>query len=129
MIQCRVLGYFRDYERPYLRDGIYGSRMTGLGVHRRIDVAAFHGVMTASVATGLECSEKGFMRLVEACVFVNDFVDFRGDTIRKQRENVLLRGVRGDFCRYFDGVIAQCLDSVVEVVKASELEALAVLWY
>jgi hypothetical protein len=129
MIQCRVLGYFRDHERPYLRDGIYGSRMTGLGVHRHIDVAAFHGVMTASVATGLECSEKGFMRLVDACVFVNDFVDFRGDTMRKQRENVLLRGVRGDLCRYLDGMITQCLDSVVEVVEASELEALVVMGY
>lgn len=129
MIQCRVLGYFRDHERPYLPDGIYGSHMTGLGVHRHIDVAAFHGVMTASVATGLECSEKEFMRLVDACVYVNDFVDFRGDTMRKQRENVLLRGVRGDLCRYLDSMIGRCLDAVVEVVENSELGALVVMGY
>ncbi|KAJ5140852.1 hypothetical protein N7448_004260 [Penicillium atrosanguineum] len=129
MIQCRVLGYFRDHERPYLPDGIYGSHMTGLGVHRHIDVAAFHGVMTASVATGLECCEKDFMRLVDACVYVNDFVDFRGDTMRKQRENVLLRGLRGDVCRYLDTMIGECLDAVVEAVEGSELGALVVMGY
>lgn len=129
MIQCRVLGYFRDHERPYLPDGIYGSHMTGLGVHRHIDVAAFHGVMTASVATGLDCSEKEFMRLVDACVYINDFVDFRGDTMRKQRENVLLRGLRGNICRYLDTMIRECLDAVVEVVEGSELGALVVMGY
>ncbi|KAJ5999858.1 hypothetical protein N7481_000267 [Penicillium waksmanii] len=129
MIQCRVLGHFRDHSRNKLPDGIYGSRMTGLGIHRHIDVAAFHGVMTASLATGQELTENEFMHVVDACVYINDFVDFRGDTMRKQRENVILRGIRGDMCRYLDRMIVQCLDSVIEVIGTSEVGALVVMGY
>ncbi|KAJ5899993.1 hypothetical protein N7495_004737 [Penicillium taxi] len=129
MIQCRVLGYFRDHSRPFLPDGIYGSRMTGLGVHRHIDIAAFHGIMTASLATGCHISEKQFMKIVDATVYINDFVDFRGDILRKQRENVILRGVRGNLCRFLDSVIGECLDSAIEVIEASETGALVVMGY
>lgn len=129
MIQCRVLGYFRDHSRHKLRDGIYGSRMTGLGAHRHIDVAAFHGVMTASLATGQELTEDEYMKVVDACVYINDFVDFRGDTMRKQRENVILRGVRGDLCRYLDQMIIECLDSVINAIETSEVGALVVMGY
>ncbi|KAJ5157766.1 uncharacterized protein N7482_008866 [Penicillium canariense] len=128
-IQCRVLGYFRDHSRPYLPDGIYGSRMTGLNVHRHIDVAAFHGVMTASLSTGQELTEKQFMDVVDACVYINDFVDFRGDILRKQRENVILRGIRGNLCEYLNRMIEQCLESAIEVIEASELGALVVMGY
>lgn len=129
MIQCRVLGYFRDHSRNKLPDGIYGSRMTDLGAHRHIDLAAFHGVMTASLATGQELSENEFMHVVDACVYINDFVDFRGDTMRKQRENVILRGIRGDLCSYLDQMIVQCLDSIIDVIETSEVGALVVMGY
>ncbi|KAJ5085260.1 hypothetical protein N7532_010031 [Penicillium argentinense] len=39
MIQCRVLGYFRDHSRSRLPDVIYDSRMIRLCAHRPIDVA------------------------------------------------------------------------------------------
>ncbi|KAJ5698671.1 hypothetical protein N7462_000676 [Penicillium macrosclerotiorum] len=129
MIQCRVLGFFRDHSRPHLPDGIYGSRMTGLGVHRHIDSAAFHGVMTASLATGHELSEMEYMKIVEACVYINDFVDFRGDILRKQRENVILRGIRGNLCKYIDRSIEKCLETVLSVLDTSELGALVVMGF
>ena len=129
IVQCRVLGYYRDHGRSRLRDGVYGSRMTGLGVHRHIDVAAFHGVMTASLGTGMVIDEGQYARIVEAVVFVNDFVDIRGDTMRKQRENVILRGLRGNLCRYLDRSIGECLDVVADVVEASEIGALVVMGF
>ena len=129
MIQCRVLGYFKDHERARLPCGIYGSRMTGLAAHRHIDGASFHGVVTASIATGQELKEREFMRVAEACVYINDFVDFRGDIMRKQRENPLVRGMRGDLCRYLDRMIGQCLDSAIEAIETSEVGALVVMAY
>ncbi|KAJ5971372.1 uncharacterized protein N7479_001290 [Penicillium vulpinum] len=129
IVQCRVLGYYRDHTRSHLPDGIYGSRMTGLGVHRHIDVAAFHGVMTASLGTGQEVTEEQFSRIVEATVYISDFVDLRGDTMRKQRENVILRGIRGDLCKYLDETIGNCLDLVADVIESSELGALVVMGY
>ncbi|KAJ5781107.1 hypothetical protein N7457_006267 [Penicillium paradoxum] len=129
IIQCRVLGYYRDHARSRLPDGIYGSRMTGLTVHRHIDVAAFHGVMTASLGTDQELTEEGFSRIVEATVYINDFVDFRGDTMRKQRENVILRGIRGNLCTYLDEMIGRCLDSVAGVIESGELGALVAMGY
>lgn len=103
--------------------------MTGFPVHRHIDDAAFHGVMTASLATGQQVTEKEYMRLVEACVYINDFVDFRGDSMRKQRENVVLRGIRGNLCEYLDRMTGQSLDSMIEIVESSELGALVVMGY
>ncbi|KAJ5290940.1 hypothetical protein N7478_000191 [Penicillium angulare] len=129
MIQCRVLGFFRDHSRPHLPDGIYGSGMNGLGVHRHIDVAAFHGVMTASIATGQQLTEQEFMKTVQACVYINDFVDFRGDILRKQREKPFLRGMRGNLCHYIDRMIGKCLDTAIEVIKSSEVGALVVMGY
>lgn len=129
MIQCRVLGFFRDHQRSRLPDGIYGSRMTGLAVHRHIDVAAFHGVMTASLATGQELSEKEFMKTVEACVYISDFVDFRGDTMRKQRESPIVRGIDGNLCSYLDGMIVRALDTAIDVLETSEVGALVVMGY
>ena len=129
MIQCRVLGYFRDHSRHRLPNGIYGSRMTSLGAHRYIDSATFHGVMTASLATGQKMTEAEFTKVVDVCVYINDFVDFRGDALRKQRENVILRGIRGDLCRYLDQMIVQCLDLAAEVIESTEVGALVVMGY
>jgi hypothetical protein len=129
IVQCRVLGYYRDHARHRLPHGIYGSRMTGLGIHRHIDVAAFHGVMTASLGTGQHLTEKEYARIVEATVYINDLVDFRGDTMRKQRENVLIRGIRGNLCEYLDKTIGQCLESAIEVVESGEVGALLVMGY
>lgn len=129
IVQCRVLGYYRDHTRSRLPDGIYGSRMTGLAVHRHIDIAAFHGVMTASLGTGQEVTEEQYSRIVEATVYINDFVDLRGDTMRKQRENVVLRGIRGSLCIYLDKMIGKCLDTAADVIESSELGALVVMGY
>lgn len=129
MIQCRVLGFFRDHQRPHLPDGIYGSRMTGLAVHRHIDVAAFHGIMTASIATGQQLSEKEYMKTVEACVYISDFVDFRGDTMRKQRESPIVRGIHGNLCSYLDGMIVRALDTAIDVIETSDVGAMVVMGY
>ncbi|KAJ5520918.1 hypothetical protein N7463_001371 [Penicillium fimorum] len=129
IVQCRVLGHYRDHTRSCLPNGIYGSYMTGLAVHRHIDVAAFHGVMATSLGTGQEVNEEQFSRIVEATVYINDFVDLRGDTMRKQRENIMLRGIRGDLCKYLDEMIGNCLDSATDVIESSQLGALVVMGY
>ncbi|KAJ5731530.1 uncharacterized protein N7483_006038 [Penicillium malachiteum] len=129
MIQCRVLGFFRDHSRDRLPSGLFGSRMTGLAAHRHIDIAAYHGVMTASIATGQQMTEQEFMKVVEACVYINDFVDFRGDNMRKQRENPILRGIEGNICAYLDRMIAKCLDTINEVIESSDVGALVAMGY
>jgi hypothetical protein len=129
IVQCRVLGYYRDHSRSRLPEGVYGSRMTGLGVHRHIDVAAFHGVMTASLGTGMVVGEGEYGRIVEAVCFVNDFVDIRGDIMRKQRENVILRGLRGNLCRYLDSAVGMCLDAVADVFEEGEVGALVIMGF
>ncbi|KAJ5708522.1 hypothetical protein N7488_008323 [Penicillium malachiteum] len=121
--------FFRDHTRDRLPNGLFGNRMTGLAAHRHIDIAAYHGVMTAWIATGQQLTEQQFMKTVEACVYINDFVDFRGDTMRKQRENPILRGIEGNICAYLDRMIAQCLDAVNEVMESSNVGALVAMGY
>ncbi|KAJ5899605.1 hypothetical protein N7495_004349 [Penicillium taxi] len=126
-IQFRVLGYFRDHAQPRIPAGTYGSRMTGMNVHRHIDVAIYIGIMAASIATGEEISEKDYMELAEVCSLINDLIDFRSDTMRKQRENTVLRGIRGCLCQYLDGIIADCLEKVYRAVKSSRISAMVVM--
>lgn len=130
IIQFRVLGYFRDHARPRLPAGIYGSRMTGMTVHRHIDIAIYHGVISASLATNSELTECQYMKLSEACALINDLVDLRSDTMRKQRENVILRGVSGgNVCLYIDGLLVRCLKLVSEVVRDGQLGGLVVMGF
>ena len=126
-IQFRVLGYFRDHTQPRIPGGLYGSRMTGMNVHRHIDVAVYIGVMGASIATGEQTSEDEYMRISEACSLINDLIDFRSDTMRKQRENTVLRGVRGCLCRYLNGLITSCLEQVCRAIQTTRISAMVVM--
>lgn len=124
IIQFRVLGHYRDHSHARLPGGLYGSRMTGLLVHRYIDIAIYHGVVLASLATGEELDLVQYEQVVEACILINDLVDLRSDTMRKTRENVVLRGVRRNICRYLDGLVRQCLDSALKAILSGQLSAL-----
>lgn len=129
IIQCRVLGFYRDHARSRLPGGLYGSRMTGLVVHRHIDTSIYFCVLSASIATGEHLTEEAYMRLSEVCTLINDLTDLRGDTKRKQRENTVLRGIRGSVCDYLDGLIMRCLLLARKVIQSSKLSALVVLGY
>ncbi|KAJ5758188.1 uncharacterized protein N7511_006882 [Penicillium nucicola] len=120
-LHFRVMGYYRNHAE--VPGGIYGSRMTGILAHRYIDLSLFHAVVTASLATGQELDSGVYFCLNEACTLINDLVDFRSDTARKQRENVVLRGVRGNLCAYLDGLIGSCIDLVTDSVTASPVSA------
>ncbi|KAG6811927.1 hypothetical protein H0H92_005258 [Tricholoma furcatifolium] len=127
LIQFRVLSYYRDHARSRMPQRIYGTRMTGLGVQRHIDVGIFVGVVNASLATGEQLTEEEFMELSDACTLLNDLIDFRGDTSRKQRENVVLRGVRGCLCEYLDGLMSSCIERTCTAVRSSRLQAFLVM--
>lgn len=126
-IQFCVLGYYRDCSRARRPNGIYGSRVTELLTHRYIDLAIYVGVVNASMGIGEEITKKQYELLAEACVYVNDLADFRSDAKRKLRENVMLRGIRGNLCRYLDGSISSCLQRTVDAVKSSPVNALVVM--
>lgn len=107
--------------------GVYGSRMTGLGVHRHIDLALPVGIVGASLATGEKINEDKFMQLMETCTLINDLLDFRGDTMRKQRENVVLRDIGGSACKYLDGLIAKCVRGAIELIHRRKIKALDIM--
>lgn len=120
-VQFRVLGYYADHARGRLPEGVHGSHMTSLIAQRHIDIAISHGIVPASLATGREIGEGEYMRLAEVCTLINDIVDFRSDTLRKQRENVVLRGVRGSFCQYLDSLISRVVETSVELIRSNPL--------
>lgn len=68
-------------------------------------------VAAASLGTGetVGISEKDTW--IHACALINDLIDLRSDTARRQRENVVLRGVRGSLCEYLDYLIGACLET------------------
>ncbi|KAJ5751647.1 hypothetical protein N7520_008564 [Penicillium odoratum] len=127
IIQFRTLGYYRGHSRPLLPSGVYGSRMTSLLAPRHIDLAIYIGVMVASLGTGEEITRDQYELLVEACCFINDLIDFRSDTMRKVRENVILRGIRGNFCEHMDGLISSCLRLSANAIRSSRVSALVVM--
>ncbi|EAW13694.1 uncharacterized protein ACLA_044140 [Aspergillus clavatus NRRL 1] len=129
IIQFRVLGYHRDHARNRLPPAIHGSRMTGVTVHRHVDIAIFHGVLPASLVTGAQLSEPAYMRLSEACTLINDLVDLRSDAMRRQRENVVLRGFPAttSACAYLDGLLTRLLTAVCGVMAEGKLGALVVM--
>ncbi|OJI83263.1 hypothetical protein ASPTUDRAFT_191716 [Aspergillus tubingensis CBS 134.48] len=117
MLHFRVLGYYRDHARGRLPAGVYGSRMTSLTAHRYIDLGLFFAVASASVWTKQQVNETEYTLLSIACTLINDLVDLRSDTARKQRENVVLRGVRGNLCEYLDRVMFECLETATLAVQ------------
>lgn len=129
LIQFRVVGYYRDHKRTKLVGGLYGSYYTGLPGPRYIDLAIWVGMMSASLATGEEITEEMYFRLATVCTLLNDLVDLRSDTMRKQRENPILRGVRGCLCGYLDSCISHCLTRACEALKSDRLSGLVVLGF
>ncbi|KOS48773.1 hypothetical protein ACN38_g304 [Penicillium nordicum] len=127
ILQFRVIGYYRDHARPHLPSGLYGSRITGITTHRYIDLGLFHAVVPASLATGEQLTKSEYSKLVKACALINDLIDFRSDTKRKQRENVVLRGLHGNICVYLDGLIGECLDTTANLVESSRLCAFVLM--
>ncbi|PWY82775.1 hypothetical protein BO83DRAFT_305002 [Aspergillus eucalypticola CBS 122712] len=117
MLHFRVLGYYRDHARGRLPAGVYGSRMTSLTAHRYVDLGLFFAVASASVWTKRQVNETEYTLLSIACTLINDLVDLRSDTARKQRENVVLRGVRGNLCEYLDRVMFECLETATLAVQ------------
>ena len=126
-LQFCALGYYRDHSRTRRPSGIYGSRMTGMLSHRYIDLAIYVGVMNASIGIGEQITRVQYNLLVEACCYMNDLIDLRSDTMRKLRENVILRGIRGNLCTYLDGMILSCMQLSVKAIKSSPVSALVVM--
>lgn len=126
-IHFRVLGYYRNHAVRLLPEGLHGSRMTGLIVHRHIDIANTVGVVAASLATGEQLDEAEYMKLSYGTTLINDLVDFRSDTMRKQRENPIVRGVRGSACQYLNKQILDCLICVRELIESKRLLAMVTM--
>lgn len=124
VIHFRIISYYRDHALSRRPQGVYGSRMTGMDVHRHIDLGMAVGVVSASMATGQEMSLTEYQDLVATSVLINDLVDFRGDTWRNQRENVVLRGVRGNLCTYLDGLLSDCIKGAAANVRRGKIFAL-----
>ncbi|KAL2815249.1 hypothetical protein BDW59DRAFT_16411 [Aspergillus cavernicola] len=58
MLHFRAVGYYRDRAREHMPPGIYGRCMTGLLVHRYLDITLFVAVAAASVAVAEVISEE-----------------------------------------------------------------------
>ncbi|GLA31379.1 hypothetical protein AnigIFM63326_010051 [Aspergillus niger] len=126
-IQFSVLGYYRDHSRSCRPGGVYGSHMTDILAHRYIDLAIYVGVMTASMGTGQQISTEQYHLLAEACCYINDIIDVRSDAMRKSRESVILRGIRGNLCKYLDNIISSCLQRAAMAIRSSPVSALVVM--
>ena len=126
-IQFRVIGYYRDHAASRRPRGVYGSRMTGLDVHRYVDLGSIIGVVCASLATGSSMIAADYRDTVKTTALINDLVDFRGDTWRNQRENVVLRGVRGCLCSYLDGLLLDCIGGAAALAIRGKVFALNIM--
>lgn len=128
--QFCVLGYYRDHSRDLRPRSIYGSRVADLIAQRYIDLEIFTGVLNASVAVrGEELSREQYLLLAEGCCYMNDLIDFRSDSSRGLRENVMLRSVRGNLCLHLDKMIARCVTKCAESVQSSRVSALVILGF
>jgi hypothetical protein len=126
-IQFRVIGYYRDHALPQRPKGVYGSRMTGVDVQRYIDLGTAVSVTSAGLATGEAMTAGDYHDIVKTTALVNDLVDFRGDTWRNQRENVVLRGVRGCLCEYLDGLLGDCIGGAAALTRRGKMFALNIM--
>jgi hypothetical protein len=101
--------------------------MRALSTHRYIDLGIAVGVVSASIATGQMMTAEGHQDLVDTFVLFNDLVDFRGDTWRNQRENVVLRGVRGCLCSYLNGLLSRCIRGAAALIRRGKFFALNIM--
>ncbi|KAJ5719943.1 hypothetical protein N7493_006821 [Penicillium malachiteum] len=118
-----------DYCETADDKGLRLLQQTGAAAVSFLKLCNMAGRVSDWQSTGQQLTEQQFMKTVEACVYINDFVDFRGDTMRKQRENPILRGIEGNVCAYLDRMIAQCLDAVNEIMESSNAGALVAMGY
>lgn len=129
VIQFRIIGYWRDHALPHRPQGVYGSRMTARGSHRHIDLGMVVGIVSAALATGQTVTPSDYHAIVDTSVLINDLVDFRGDTWRNQRENVVLRGLRGSLCSYLDGMLCKCISGAAAMVRRGNIFAFLVMCF
>ena len=127
-IQFSIISYWRDHSRSR-PTGVYGSRMTGMEVHRHIDLGMTVGIVTASIASGQTMDAEEYRDLVDTTVLISDLVDFRGDTWRNQRENVVLRRVRGCLCSYLDELISRCVGGSAALINRGDIFALVIVCF
>lgn len=80
--------------------------------------------MNASIGLEEQIDREQYTLMSKACVLLNDLVNFRSDTMRKLRENVILRGIRGNICEYLDGPICSVLRVVAKAIESSPVCAL-----
>jgi hypothetical protein len=64
---------------------------------------------------------------MEICTLINNLLNFRWDIMRKQRENVILRGLRGSACNYLDGLISKCVKGAAELIGRRKIHALVIM--
>lgn len=129
ILQFRVLGYHRDHARPKLPKTFHGSHMTGITVHRHIDVALMPGLVISSLGTGLQLDAELYQPLAESIILLNDLIDFRSDAMRVQRENPILRGVSHGICDYLNKRIIEVIVKATAMVKTGKLTALVILGF
>lgn len=128
-VQFRIISYWRDHALSRRPRGVYGRRMTGMEVHRYIDIGMTVGIVSASMASGQTMIAEEYEDLVNVTVLINDLVDFRGDTWRNQRENVVLRGVRGNLCEYLDNLLCDCIGGSAVMVRRGKIFALIIMCF
>lgn len=130
-ITFRIISYWRDHTLSHDRrpQGVYGSRMTAVSAHRHIDLGMVVGIVSASLATGQSMNSAEYSDLVDAVVLINDLIDFRGDTWRNQRENIILRGTRGNLCTYLDDLSSKCIGRSAALVRRGKIFALMVMCF
>ncbi|KAJ5544340.1 hypothetical protein N7513_006904 [Penicillium frequentans] len=127
VLQFRILGYYRDHAQPRLPQGLFGSRQTGNTVHRHIDLGFMVGIVCSSLGTGENLDKYTYFDIVEACALLNDLVDFRSDTTRRQRENIVLRSIRKSVCQTLNDQVRKCYQKVLINVRKQKLSALVVM--
>jgi hypothetical protein len=127
-VQFRVIGFYHDHAVSRRPRGVCGSRMTRVDAHcYYVDLGSIIGVVCASSATGESMSADDYRETVKVTALVNDLVDFRGDTWRNQRENVVLRGVRGSLCEYLDGLLTECIGGAAKLTRRGKIFALNIM--
>ncbi|KAJ5201518.1 uncharacterized protein N7498_006181 [Penicillium cinerascens] len=127
VLQFRATGYYRDHAHPRLPQGLFGSRQTGNSVHRHIDLGFMVEIVCSSLGTGETFDKHVYFDIVEACALLNDLVDFRSDTTRRQRENIVLRGIRKSVCRSLNDQIYRCYQKVLVNVRKQKVSALVIM--
>lgn len=85
------------------------------------------GKMVASIATGQQLTGDEYMSPAEVCALINDLVDLRSDTMRKQRENVVVRGVRGSAYHYLNTKLLKCIEGTRRIVNNGKLTVLVAM--